>query len=152
MSVKILLVDDQKIVRNLLAVLVKSTPGMKVVAQAENGLTAIKLARQFRPDVIVMDVIMPVLNGIDATCRIVEELPGTKVIAVSMHSDRQLVEGMLKAGASGYLLKDQMFEELILSIRTVLDSQVYLSPELGSSFSKDIEKKTIRKNSGPQPC
>jgi DNA-binding NarL/FixJ family response regulator len=151
MSVEILLVDDQNIVRNLLGALIKNTTGMEVVAEAENGLTAIKLARQFEPDVIVMDIIMPELNGIDATCRIVEEFPGTKVIALSMYSDEHMVAGMLEAGASGYLLKDQMFEELIISIRTVLDNEVYLSPQIEGSVSKDIKKNTCRNNSGPQP-
>jgi DNA-binding NarL/FixJ family response regulator len=95
---------------------------------------------------------MPELNGIDATCRIVEEFPGTKVIALSMYSDEHMVLGMLEAGASGYLLKDQMFEELIIAIRTVLDNEVYLSPQIEGSVSKDIEKNTCRNNSGSQPC
>ena len=90
MSVKILLVDDHKIILDGLRVLIEKQPGMEVVAEAENGRTALKLTGEFRPDVIVMDIAMPDLNGVDATRQIVEEFPGTKVIAFSMYSDRQL--------------------------------------------------------------
>ncbi len=130
MGEKILLVDDQKIMRDALRSFLEKHPGMEVVAEAENGRTAIKLTRKFRPDVIVMDIIMPDLNGIDATRQIVEEFPGTKVIALSMHSDRQFVVGMLKAGALGYLLKDCVLEELVLAVRAVLNNQTYLSSKL----------------------
>ena len=130
MGEKILLVDDNKIMRDVLRSFLARQPGLEVVAEAENGRTAIKLTRKFRPDVIVMDIIMPDLNGIDATCRIVEEFPGTKVIALSMHSDRQFVSGMLKAGALGYLLQDCVFEELAPAVRAVLNNQTYLSSKL----------------------
>ncbi len=130
MGEKILLVDDNKIMRDVLRSFLGKQPGLDVVAEAENGRTAIKLTRKFRPDVIVMDIIMPDLNGIDATRRIVEEFPGTKVIALSMHSDRQFVVGMLKAGALGYLLKDCVFEELVPAVRAVLNNQTYLSSKL----------------------
>ena len=130
MGIKILLIDDNKVMRDVLRSFLAKQPGLEVVAEAENGRTAIKLTRKFRPDVIVMDIIMPDLNGIDATRRIVEEFPGTKVIALSMHSDRQFVVGMLKAGALGYLLKDCVFEELVLAVRAVLNNQTYLSSKL----------------------
>jgi DNA-binding NarL/FixJ family response regulator len=112
---------------------------MEVVAEAENSRTAIKLTCKFRPDVIVMDIIMPDLNGIDATRRIVEEFPGTKVIALSMHSDRQFVVGMLKAGALGYLLKDCVLEELVLAVRAVLNNQTYLSSRLENRDALESE-------------
>jgi len=130
MGEKILLVDDNKIMRDVLRSFLAKQPGLEVVAEAENGRTAIKLTRKFRPDLIVMDIIMPDLNGIDATRRIVEEFPGTKVIALSMHSDRQFVVGMLKAGALGYLLKDCVLAELVLAVRAVLNNQTYLSSRL----------------------
>jgi len=130
MGEKILLVDDNKIMRDVLRSFLAKQPGMEVVAEAENGRTAIKLTCKFRPDVIVMDIIMPDLNGIDATRQIVEEFPGTKVIALSGHSDRQFVVGMLKAGALGYLLKDCVLEDLVLAIRAVLNNQTYLSSKL----------------------
>jgi DNA-binding NarL/FixJ family response regulator len=153
MSVKILLVDDQKTMRALLVALIEKQPGMTVVAEAQNGRTALELTARFRPDVVVMDIIMPELNGIDATRWIVEEFPGTKVIALSMHSDRQFVTAMLKAGASGYLLKDQIFEELVRAIRTVLDKQIYLCSELDSTVVEGNRKNTCRKNScSPAYC
>jgi len=130
MSEKILLADDHQNMRDVLRSFFEKQPGMEVVAEAENGRTAIKLTRKFRPDVIIMDIIMPDLNGIDATRQIVEEFPDTKVIALSMHSDRQFVVGMLKAGASGYLLKDFVLDELVLAIRAVLNHQTYLSSKL----------------------
>ena len=130
MGEKILLVDDNKIMRDVLRSFLARQPGLEVVAEAENGCTAIKLTRKFRPDVIVMDIIMPDLNGIDATRKIVEEFPGTKVIALSGHSDRQFVVGMFKAGALGYLLKDCVLDELVPAIRAVLNNQTYLSSKL----------------------
>jgi len=130
MSVKILLADDHQIMRDGLRSLIEQQPGMEVVAEAENGRAAVKLTRKFSPDVIIMDIIMPDLNGIDATRQIVEEFPGTKVIALSMHSDRQFVVGMLKAETSGYLLKDCVLEELVLAVRAVLNNQTYLSSKL----------------------
>jgi DNA-binding NarL/FixJ family response regulator len=130
MGEKILLVDDNNIMRDVLRHFLEKQPGMEVVAEAENSRTAIKLTCKFRPDVIVMDIIMPDLNSIDATRQIVEEFPGTKVIVLSMHSDRQFVVGMLKAGALGYLLKDCVLEDLVLAIRAVLNNQTYLSSKL----------------------
>ncbi len=130
MGEKIMLVDDNNIMRDVLRSFLAKQPCMDVVAEAENGRTAIKLTGKFRPDVIVMDIIMPDLNGIDATRQIVEEFPGTKVIALSMHSDRQFVVGMLKVGALGYLLKDCVFEELLPAVRAVLNNLTYLSSKL----------------------
>jgi DNA-binding NarL/FixJ family response regulator len=130
MGVKILLADDHQIMRDVLRSLIEKQPDMAVVAEGENGRVAIKLNRKFRPDVIVMDIIMPELNGIDATRWIVEEFPGTKIIGLSMHSDNQFVAGMLKAGALGYLLKDCVLEELVLAVRAVLNNQTYLSSKL----------------------
>ena len=106
MKTKILLADDHKIVRDGLCSLIEKQPGMQVVAQADNGRVAVKLARRLTPDVIIMDLNMPDLNGIDAARQIVAELPGTKIIVLSMHADKQFVVGALQAGASGYLLKD----------------------------------------------
>jgi DNA-binding NarL/FixJ family response regulator len=142
MSVKILLVDDHKIILDGLRVLIEKQPGMEVVAEAENGRTALKLTGEFRPDVIVMDITMPDLNGVDATRQIVEEFPDTKVIAFSMYSDRQFVIGMLRAGVKGYLLKDHAFEELVRAIRTVVENKVYICPEIAETLINDY-KETI---------
>ena len=105
MSVRILLADDHQILREGLIALLERQPGLKVVGEAENGRSALRLAKELSPDVVIMDISMPDLNGIEATRQILTEVPGAKVIALSMHCDRHFVRGMLKAGASGYLLK-----------------------------------------------
>jgi len=128
MSVKILLADDHKITRQGLRSLLEKEPDMEVVAEAEEGRTAVRLVRELLPDVVVMDVSMPDLNGMEATHQIVAEHPNVKVIALSIHSDNLFVSEMLKSGASGYLLKDCAFEELARAIHVVVDGKTYLSP------------------------
>ncbi|RMG35972.1 MAG: DNA-binding response regulator [Planctomycetota bacterium] len=130
MTARILLADDHKILREGLRVLLESQNGLQIVGEADNGRIAVRLAVELKPDVVIMDVGMPELNGIDATRQIVRECPQTRVIALSMHSDGQFVSGMLRAGASGYLLKDSAFEELHDAVQTVLDGKVYLSPSV----------------------
>ena len=130
MSIRILLVDDHKIVRDGLRTLIEKEPGMEVVGEARNGREGLKLTRKLLPDVTIMDITMPDMNGIDATRSILEEHPEIKVIALSMHSDRRLVSGMLEAGASGYLLKDSAFEELARAVHAVMAHQTYLSPSI----------------------
>lgn len=130
MGLKILLVDDHKIVRDGLRSLIDRQPGMEVAAEAENGRQAIRLTRQLRPDVIVMDLTMPDLNGIEATRQITQEFPEVKIVAFSMHADQQFVEGAFKAGVAGYLLKDSAFEDLAKAIRAVAANKSYLSPKI----------------------
>jgi DNA-binding NarL/FixJ family response regulator len=100
------------------------------VGEAENGRATVHLAKKLAPDIIIMDVAMPDLNGMEATRQIIADSPGVKVIAVSMHSDRRFVAEMLKAGASAYLSKDYAFDELENAIRTVVANKVYLSPDI----------------------
>jgi DNA-binding NarL/FixJ family response regulator len=116
---------------------------MEVVAEAENGRAAVKLTRRLRPDVIVMDINMPDLNGIDASRQIVAEFPGTKIIVFSMHTDHQFVAGALKAGVSGYLQKDSAFEELEQAIRVVASNQTYLSPSIAGDVVKGYVDKMM---------
>jgi len=150
MSIKILLADDHQIMRDGLRSLIEQQRGMEVVAEAENGRAAVKLTRKFRPDVIVMDINMPDLNGIDATHQIVAEFPGTKVVAFSMHTDHQFVVGALKAGVSGYLQKDSAFEELERAIRTVISNQTYLSPKIaGDVVGGYVEKLVADESAAP---
>ncbi|MEW6327251.1 MAG: response regulator transcription factor [Thermodesulfobacteriota bacterium] len=137
MDISILLVDDHTIVREGIRALLEKRPDMKVLGEADNGRTAVRLARELRPDVILMDVAMPGLNGIEATRQIMNEAPDVKVLALSIHSDRRLVLGMLKAGASGYLLKDCTFAELIRAVKCVKDNQTYLSPTIAHIVVKD---------------
>src|SRR3569623_1792736 len=120
MSVEIVIADDHKLMREGLSSLLGQQEDIVVVGQAVNGREAVQLTEQFEPDVVVMDVSMPDLNGIDATRHIIARKPRTKVIALSMHSDRQFVAEMFRAGAAGYLLKDSAFEELARALRTVV--------------------------------
>ncbi len=143
MDVNILIADDHEIMRDGLRVLIEKQPGMQVVAEAENGQAAIIQNRTFRPDIIVMDINMPELNGIDATRRIVEEFPDTKIVAFSMYSDQQFVIGALKAGASGYLLKDTASKELGRAIHAVACDRLYLSPQVRGTVAEVCRKKDV---------
>jgi DNA-binding NarL/FixJ family response regulator len=134
---KILLVDDHKITRDGLRTLVEKESDMKVVGEAENGRRALELTSSLQPDVVIMDVTMSDMNGIEATRQVHKEHPETRVIALSMHSDVRYVLGMLDAGASGYLLKDCAFEELARAIRSVSMGQTYLSPGVTDIVVKD---------------
>lgn len=134
---KILLVDDHKIIRDGLRTLLEKKMYYKIVGEAENGLAAIEMVRKLLPDIVLMDIAMPGLNGIEATRRIIAESPNTKVIVLSMHSDKRFVEEMFKAGASGYLLKECAFEELLSAISAVALNQNYLSSAITSIVVKD---------------
>lgn len=130
MTIRILLADDHKIVRDGLSVLLEKEPGFEVVATASNGHIACELAQQFQPDIAVLDIGMPVMNGIEATEYITEKFSKVKVVALSMHSDRRFVKSMFAAGASGYLLKDCAFEELTHAIKEITAGRRYISPVL----------------------
>jgi DNA-binding NarL/FixJ family response regulator len=137
MEIRILLADDHKIIRDGLRAMIDKQEGMQVIADAENGRLAVQLTRDLVPNVVVMDVSMPDLNGVEATRQIRSSNPNTKVIALSMYSDRRFVMEMLKAGASGYLLKDCAFEELIQAIKTVSANHTYLSPGIADIVVED---------------
>ncbi len=130
MGIKIILADDHKIVRDGLRTLIQRETDMDVIAEAEDGDIVVKLVQQLLPDLVIMDIVMPSMNGIDATRDILKKHPTIKVIALSMHSDKRFVIGMLEAGASGYLLKDCAFEELATAVRAVMSNQMYLSPRI----------------------
>ncbi|MCG8413162.1 MAG: response regulator transcription factor [Pseudomonadales bacterium] len=137
MTMQVILADDHRIVREGLIAMLSADPGIEVVGECGNGRDTIALARKLQPDLIVMDVSMPDLNGIDATRRIVEMGSNIKVVALSSHSDEQFVKGMLQAGASGYLLKECAGKELVLAIRTVKRGRVYVSPEVAGVIVND---------------
>ena len=128
--IKVLLADDHQIMREGLASLLEKHPDLEVVAQAGDGRAAVSLVRELNPDVVVMDIGMPGLNGIEATRQIIAAAPGIKVIALSVHTEKPFVAGMLQAGASGYLLKHNAAEELVRAIRLVVQGQTYLSPQI----------------------
>ncbi len=137
MGIRVLLADDHKIIRQGLRSLLEKQQGMEVVAEAEDGRSAVRLAAELAPDVVIMDVTMPDLNGFEATKQIISKSPDIKVVALSMHSDSLFVTEMLKSGAAGYLLKDCAFEELAKAIRTVLDNKIYLSPAISGVVLED---------------
>jgi DNA-binding NarL/FixJ family response regulator len=137
MSVRIILAEDHRITREGLVNLLQERPDMEVVGEAENGREAVRLAKELSPDLVIMDVTMPDLNGIDATRLITSGSNNIKVIALSMYSDKQFVQGMIQAGASGYLLKDCAFEELVSAIQAVIHGDTYLSPGIAGIVVQD---------------
>lgn len=139
-NIKILLADDHKIMRDGLRTLIEGQPGMKVIDEAGNGQEAVQMAIKLQPDIVVMDINMPGLNGIEATRQIVTKAPEVKVIALSMYSEKKFVVEMLKAGASGYLLKECAAEELITAMRSVSRHTTYLSPGLAGDLLRDYVK------------
>jgi len=141
MSINIMLVDDHKITRDGLKSLIDKEDDMYVVAEAQNGREAVRKALEHSPFVIVMDINMPDLNGIEASSRILAELPETKIIALSMYSEKRYVAGMLKAGVKGYLLKSCAFDELVTAIHAVVKNQGYLSAKITGIIIQDYSNK-----------
>jgi DNA-binding NarL/FixJ family response regulator len=137
MVIKILLADDHRLLREGLRSLLEEQQDFTVVGEAENGKQAVQLAAKLMPDIIIMDISMPGLNGINATCQILSICAKTKVIALSMHTERRTVLEMINAGASGYLLKDCAFEEVVQAVRTVAENGTYLSPKITEIVIKD---------------
>ena len=137
MKTTVVLADDHKVIRQGLRTLIEEQSDMEVVGEAGDGRAAIDMCEDLQPDVVVMDVAMPDLNGIEATRHVVSECPDTKVLALSMHADRHYAAGMLGAGATGYVLKDCAFDELADAIRTVADGGRYLSAEIEGVVLKD---------------
>ena len=130
--IKVVIVDDHMIIRDGLRSLLERQPDMKVIAEADNGRTALKHVKKLSPDVVIMDIGMRELNGIDATRQIIKISPVVKVLALSMYSDKRFIKEMLKAGASGYMLKDSAFKELIDAIRVIVGDKIYISPSVAS--------------------
>ena len=144
MVIRVLLADDHKIVRDGLRSLLEKNGGLQVVGEAYNGQVAVELANTLLPDVVVMDIGMPIMNGIEATEQIIENQSDAKVLGLSMHCDRRFVSSMLEAGASGYLLKDCAFDELVDAIHMVFSGHDIW--ERASRKTKSTER-LLRSNS-----
>jgi DNA-binding NarL/FixJ family response regulator len=136
MSTRILLADDHRMVREGIRSLLEKENDIEIVAEAEEGRQAIHLARELQPDVVIMDITMPNLNGVEATRQIVTQFPQIKVIALSMHFSKIFVLNMLKAGALGYILKGDSSEELIKGVRTVSGGDAYFSPKAAKTVTE----------------
>jgi len=139
-KIRILLADDHALVRQGFRRILEAEPDMEIVGEADNGRETVALAEKLRPDVIVMDVGMPELNGIEATRRLSESLPRTSVLALSMHKDSVYVREILRAGARGYLLKDAFDRDLLLAVRAVARGEAYLSPAVSEVVLSDYRR------------
>ncbi len=144
MSTKIIVVDEHRILREGLSTLIAKQPDMEIIGEATDGREALQLLEKLAPDLILMDVTMPNLNGIEATRKIKSKNPNIEIIALSLHSDRRYVLGMIDAGASGYLLKECAFEELVRAINTVMAKKKYLSPGISDILIEEYVKKTTQ--------
>ena len=151
MSIRILVVEDHKIVRESLRSILEKEPDFEVVAEAENGSEAIARAAEFQVDLVLMDLTLPDINGMEATRRIVAELPEVRVIALTMHSDKRFITESLKAGAKGYLVKGSETSELLEAIRTVANGDPYLSRSLRGAVTNDFNAFPEESSSGTSP-
>lgn len=141
MSMKIILADDHAVLRHGLSRSIEQENDINVIGQSKDGQTTIELVRELSPDVVVMDIGMPDLNGMEATRIITKDYPQVKVVGLSMHSSDKYVREMFRAGASGYLLKNCPFEELVEAIRTVVENKTYISPSIGEMVVKEYAGK-----------
>jgi two-component system, NarL family, response regulator NreC len=147
-SVRIMIADDHSILREGLKALILKAPELEVVAEAESGADVLRLAREARPDVVIMDIAMPELNGIEATRRVRDILPFVRVVALSMHSDRRFVIEMLRAGARAFVLKQSAFEELAQAVTAVMKGQTYLSAGVVDVVVRDYASR-LAENDAP---
>ncbi|SPE37212.1 Two component transcriptional regulator, LuxR family [Candidatus Sulfopaludibacter sp. SbA6] len=138
--IRILLADDHAVVRQGFKMILSAQPDMEIVGEAGNGREAVELAEQLRPDIVVMDVAMPELNGIEATRRLASSVPHARVVALSMHKDSVYVREILRAGARGYLLKDSVAADLVSAIRAVASGEGYISPAVSNAVLDDYRR------------
>ena len=130
MSIKLLIVDDYDAMRNDIKSFVSKQPDIEVVGEAKDGETGVELAKKLSPDVVLMDISMPKLSGIEAAGNILRNNAAARIIILSMHSDKHFVEAGLKAGVLGYVLKTSIFDDLIPALRAVMANELFLSPKI----------------------
>src|SRR5579872_825924 len=138
--IRVLLADDHAMVRKGFRLILEAQPDMEISGEAGNGREAVELAEKLHPDVVVMDVAMPELNGIEATRRLAASSPHTRVLALSMHKDSVYVREILRAGARGYLLKDSVDKDLVSAVRAAAKGDGYLSPGVSEAVLSDYRK------------
>jgi len=139
-EIKIILADDHKLLRDGLRNIIEQRSNMRIIGEASDGREAIKICSKLVPNVLVMDIAMPGLNGIEAATQIHKSNPDIKIIGLSMHSSKQFIQGMFNAGALGYLLKDGDADELIIAITTVMQHKKYLSKDINQEFLGLLKK------------
>lgn len=137
----IALIDDHRIVRQGLRALLEKESDMIIVAEAEDGRQAVQVVKNTRPDIVIMDIALPIMNGIEATRRIKSEFPEIEVLALSMNMDKRYVTELFNVGANGYLIKDCAAEELVTAIRTIMAGETYLSPPIASLIVNSFVRK-----------
>jgi DNA-binding NarL/FixJ family response regulator len=140
-KLKILLADDHAVVRDGLKVLINAEPDMEVIGEAKDGRVAVQKIIELRPDVAIIDISMPELNGIQATERIKQECPEVKVLALTVHEEKGYLDQLLRIGASGYILKLAAADELIEAIRSVAEGKTYVDREMASRITTDYLRK-----------
>lgn len=138
---RVLVVDDHTLVREGIRLLLESAPYIEVVGEAGDGLEALEKVRQLKPDIVLMDVAMPRLGGVEATKRIKQEFPSVQVLALTIHDNEEYLFQMLQAGACGYVLKKARPEELIAALEAAERGEVYLSPGMAKSLVEDYLKR-----------
>ena len=142
--IRVLLAEDHAIVREGLRSLLEKQPEIEIVCEAEDGRAAVERARELLPDVVIMDITMPKLNGVEATRQITQEFPQIRIIALSVHSNRRFVADMLEAGAVGYVLKECLFDEFVQAIHAVSTGKTYLSSRITGVVVEDYIKRLVK--------
>jgi two-component system, NarL family, response regulator NreC len=140
MKIRVLLADDHALVRHGFRLLLSSQPDIEVVGEAATGRQALELCHQLKPQLVILDVAMPDMNGVEATRQILQECPGTNILILSMHKDAIYVRETLRAGAKGYLLKDSIDRDLLEAVRAVALGQGFLSPQVSGTVLEDYQK------------
>lgn len=139
-KIRILLVDDHAVVRQGFRLILSQEPDIEVVGESGDGQDAVRLAQQLKPTLVIMDIAMPRLNGVEATRRIMEACPDARILILSMHKDAVYVRETLRAGAKGYLLKDSIDQDLLRAVRSVAGGDGFLSPEVSGTVLQDYQQ------------